>query len=202
MNYYEILNVPVTATQEDIRIAYRKQAIKYHPDRNKGKGSEKMVEINKAYETLGNPEKRKMYDLTQPSPSSKKRDTKRGPFYEEARKYDYGNPFGGTDDEFRQWWQDMAGAGGFGSAGSSGYDTSTNQSYTAYSSSWKRQKLSTAKIKRILKEDILNRKEYESYNNTNCDLCSKPIRLGEIFFFIGERQKMCKTCQKDIASHL
>lgn len=198
MNYYEILEISVTATQEDIRIAYRKQALKYHPDRNKGKDSGKMIEINKAYETLSNPEKRKAYDLSQTFSSGRTKSTKRGPFYEETRKYDkYNNPFQYTDDEFRRYWEnmvhDMGGFGARGSTGSGGAGSDGN---------WKRQKLSIVKIKRLLKEDILHRKEYESYNNTNCDLCSTPIYVGDIFFFIGEKQKMCKVCQKDIASHL
>ncbi|MCX7641813.1 MAG: molecular chaperone DnaJ [Elusimicrobiales bacterium] len=63
-DYYRILGVSRNATQEEIKSAFRKLALKYHPDRNPGnKDAEtKFKEINEAYEVLSNPEKRKMYD--------------------------------------------------------------------------------------------------------------------------------------------
>ena len=61
--YYDILGVPRDASEEDIKKAFRQQALKYHPDRNKDAGSaEKFKEINEAYQVLSDPEKRKMYD--------------------------------------------------------------------------------------------------------------------------------------------
>ena len=63
-DYYETLGVSKTATQEDIKSAFRKLARKYHPDTAKDKKSaeEKFKEINEAYEVLSDPEKRKKYD--------------------------------------------------------------------------------------------------------------------------------------------
>ena len=62
-DYYEILGVSRTASQDELRRAYRKLAKKYHPDVNKTTGSEeKYKEINEAYEVLKDPEKRKKYD--------------------------------------------------------------------------------------------------------------------------------------------
>jgi curved DNA-binding protein len=63
-DYYQILEVPRTASQEEIKKAFRKLAMKHHPDRNKDdKRSEaRFKEINEAYAVLGNPEKRKQYD--------------------------------------------------------------------------------------------------------------------------------------------
>jgi len=63
-DYYKILEDPRTATQEEIKKSYRKLAMKYHPDRNKGdKTSEsKFKGINEAYAVLSNEEKRKQYD--------------------------------------------------------------------------------------------------------------------------------------------
>jgi len=62
-DYYETLGVSRTASEEEIKKAFRKLARKYHPDVAKGKGTEeKFKEINEAYEVLGDPGKRKKYD--------------------------------------------------------------------------------------------------------------------------------------------
>jgi len=62
-DYYEVLGLGKSASEAEIKSAYRKLALKYHPDRNKEAGAtEKFKEISTAYEVLGNSEKRKMYD--------------------------------------------------------------------------------------------------------------------------------------------
>lgn len=63
-DYYQILGVSKTASQEDIRSAYRKLAMKYHPDRNPGdkKAEDKFKEMNEAYQVLSDPQKRSRYD--------------------------------------------------------------------------------------------------------------------------------------------
>ena len=64
MDYYEILGISRTATKEEIKRAYRKLAMKYHPDRNPGnkEAEEKFKEINEAYQVLIDDEKRAIYD--------------------------------------------------------------------------------------------------------------------------------------------
>jgi DnaJ-class molecular chaperone len=64
-NLYEILGVQETASQEDIKKAYRKLSLQYHPDRNNNSSEStiKIQSINSAYETIGDEQKRRQYDM-------------------------------------------------------------------------------------------------------------------------------------------
>ena len=63
-DYYDILGVAKGADADEIKKAYRKMAIKYHPDKNEGdkEAEEKFKEAAEAYEVLSNPEKRQRYN--------------------------------------------------------------------------------------------------------------------------------------------
>ncbi|KAG7215277.1 hypothetical protein INR49_020512 [Caranx melampygus] len=62
-NYYQVLDIEPTATESQIKKAFRKLAVKHHPDKNKGADAEKTFrEIAEAYSVLSNQEKRRLYD--------------------------------------------------------------------------------------------------------------------------------------------
>jgi curved DNA-binding protein len=66
MDYYQILGIPENATQDDIKKAYKKLAMKNHPDR--GGDTKKFQEISQAYDTLGDEQKRQQYDAQRNNP--------------------------------------------------------------------------------------------------------------------------------------
>ena len=69
-NYYKILEIPETSTKEDIKKAYRKLSLKWHPDKNQNNpdASAMFQKISEAYETLGDENKRNTYDMMQKNP--------------------------------------------------------------------------------------------------------------------------------------
>lgn len=65
MDYYEILEVTRESTDDEIKRAYKKKVLKYHPDKNKEDGAEEMFKkITSAYEVLSDKKRRRVYDLT------------------------------------------------------------------------------------------------------------------------------------------
>jgi molecular chaperone DnaJ len=110
-DYYEVLGVPRAASKDDIKTAYRKLALQYHPDRNKSSGAEeKFKEISEAYAVLSDDTKRKRYDTYGHVGTE---DAFRGSEanFDEVFK-DIG--FGGFRDIFEQIF---GGRGGFGGVG-------------------------------------------------------------------------------------
>lgn len=128
-DYYQILGLTKSATEADIKKSYRKLALQYHPDRNKGDkaAEEKFKEINKAYEVLSDPQKKQTYDqfgeaaFEQGGPGGPfggfgQQGGQYGPF-----TYTYttngGNfDFGGFSDPFEIFEQFFGGANPFGRA--------------------------------------------------------------------------------------
>ncbi len=106
-DYYKTLGVDRNASQDQIKRAYRKLAVKYHPDKNKNdkKAEEKFKEIGEAYEVLKDPKKRKKYD--QLGANWKNFQGSGG-----SRAYDFGG-FGNGSYHFEQDLGDMFGGAGF-----------------------------------------------------------------------------------------
>lgn len=103
-DYYEVLGVPKSATQDQIKKAYRELALKYHPDRNKDKAAtEKFKEANEAYAVLSDPEKRKRYDTFGPDQFN--------------QQYSQEDIFRGAN--FQDIFKDLFGSGAFGGMGGS-----------------------------------------------------------------------------------
>jgi curved DNA-binding protein len=133
-DYYKILGVDKKASQDEIKKAFRKLAVKYHPDKNPGdkKAEEKFKQINEANEVLGDPDKRKKYDElgenwrqyenAGPPPGGSRRQT-----------YTYGNDggdaFGGSD--FSDFFEQFFGRGtGFREKASRGHDIQADMEIT------------------------------------------------------------------------
>lgn len=140
-DYYEVLEVSKTATAEEIKKAYRKKAIQYHPDKNPGdkEAEEKFKEAAEAYDVLSNEDKRARYDQ----------------FGHAGMGGAAGNggPFGGfgggmsMDDIFSMFGDIFGGHGGGGFGGFSGFGGGGGQQQRRYRGSDLR-----VKVKLTLKE--------------------------------------------------
>lgn len=106
-DFYETLGVSKNASAEEIKKAYRKQALEWHPDRNKSpQAAEKFKEVTEAFEILGNPDKKSAYDRFGHSAFEQggfggggpfgggTRSYKQGPFTYSYTSYGGENPFG------------------------------------------------------------------------------------------------------------
>ncbi len=100
-DFYEVLGINKKATDKEIKSAYRKQALKWHPDRNKSsEATERFKEINKAYEVLSDPKKKQMYDQYGPEAFSRANPNQPGSGYGQSPfTYTYTN-FGGEGSPF------------------------------------------------------------------------------------------------------
>lgn len=114
-DYYEVLEVSKTATADEIKKAYRKKAIQYHPDKNPGnkEAEEKFKEAAEAYEVLSNPEKRQRYDQYGHAGLSGDSGFSSGGFTMDDIFSRFGDLFGGSFSGF-------SGFSGFGSGNSNG----------------------------------------------------------------------------------
>lgn len=100
MDYYKTLGVNKNASPDEIKKAYRKMAMKHHPDR--GGDESTFQNISQAYETLSDPEKKQMYDTYGTTDNTQRRYT--------SENFGFGgNPFEGMEDIFSQFGFNMGG---------------------------------------------------------------------------------------------
>lgn len=109
-DYYEVLGVSRTASEDEIKKAFRKLAKKYHPDMNPGDkvAEAKFKEVNEAYEVLGDPDKRAKYDQFGHAAFDQTAGGGPGGF---SGGFDFGG-MGGMDDIFGDVFGDLFGNGG------------------------------------------------------------------------------------------
>lgn len=110
-NFYDLLGISETANAEEIKKAYRKLSLKYHPDKNNGDPEcvAKFQKISEAYETLGNAEKKSQYDMMRKNPFMRMSSMDGMPG---------GMPFNNMDDLFTNIF--FGGGGPFGMQGMPG----------------------------------------------------------------------------------
>ena len=175
-DYYEILEVTKTATVEEIKKAYRKKAIQYHPDKNPGdkEAEEKFKEAAEAYDVLSNPEKRSRYDQFGHAGVSGAAGN--------------GGPFGGfggegmsMDDIFSMFGDIFGGhSGGFGGFGS-GFGGGGARQYQGSDL--------RVKVKLTLQEAATGvTKKFKIRKDVTCDSCHGTGCEG------GAKPETCPTC--------
>ncbi|MEX0986472.1 MAG: molecular chaperone DnaJ [Bacteroidales bacterium] len=195
-DYYEILEVSKSASQDEIKKAYRKQALKYHPDKNPGDSTaeDKFKEAAEAYEVLRDEEKRSKYDR-----------------YGHAA-FDGAGGFGGggmtMDDIFSQFGDIFSGFG-FGGFGGFGGGTTGRRGINKGSNLRVSVKLSLSDIARGVEKKI-KVKKYTSCescggngakNGTATSSCSTCHGAGHVTqvtnTFLGQMQTQstCPTCR-------
>lgn len=198
-DYYEVLGVSKTASADEIKAAYRKLAIKYHPDRNPGnkEAEEKFKEAAEAYDVLHDPQKRQQYDQ----------------FGFDAP----GSGFGGfnaggdfsMDDIFSAFGDIFGGHGGFGSFGGFGSGSGRSQRPQYRGADLR------LKVKLSLKEVATGvTKKFKVRKDITCDHChgtgaeagSQPetcptchgsgyvVRTTRSMFGMMQTQSECPTC--------
>lgn len=173
MDYYKILGVEKTASADEIKRAYKKVAIKYHPDRNQGdkEAEEKFKQAAEAYGVLSDPDKRARYDQ----------------FGKEGVDGMGGaGGFGGAgmdlNDIFRQFGDIFGGMGGFGRGFGGGGRSSRPRRFQGSDLRLK-VKLSLGEIATGVT------KKFKVRKSVNCDSCHGSGCAG------GSHPETCSTCQ-------
>ena len=197
-DYYEILGVSRSASQQEIKSAYRKLARKFHPDVNKSSDAQnKFKDINEAYEVLGDETKRQRYDQLGSAWSSGA-DFNVPPGFENFNFSNFGGgaSSGGFSDFFSAIFGDMMGSSmGGGTRGfNQGFSSSNFNDFSRYSQSTQRKSHAQQKEKDESLDIIQN------VNLTIEDIINSPKKTVTISAFQqcsvchGSRNGFCSNC--------
>lgn len=189
-DYYEVLGVSKSASETEIKKAYRKLALKYHPDKNEGDSAaeDKFKEAAEAYEILSNGEKKSRYDQFGHAGMSG------------------GGGFGGggggmnMDDIFNQFG-DIFGGGGGGGFGGGGFGGSRGGSRVIKGSNLRvKMKLNLQEIaegvqKKIKVNKLVNADGVTYKNCSTCNGTGRITRVSQTFLGAMQTQSACNTCR-------
>lgn len=196
-DYYEILGVSRSATQQEIKSAFRKLARKFHPDVNKSSDAqEKFKDINEAYEVLGDETKRKRYDQLGSAWSSGA-DFNVPPGFEgfNFSNFGGGQSAGGFSDFFSAIFGDMMGSSMSGARGfNQGFSSGGFSDFSQFSQGTQRR----SEQQKPQKEESLD--IIQNVNLTIDDIINTPKKTVTITAYQqcstchGSRQGFCSNC--------
>lgn len=182
-DYYEVLGVSKGATADEIKKAYRKLALKYHPDKNEGDSSaeEKFKEAAEAYEVLSNPEKKGRYDQ-----------------FGHAGMGGAGGFGGGgmnMDDIFSQFGDIFGGAFGGSFGGSRGGTRVVKGTNLRVKMKLNLQEIAEGVRKKIKVNKLVNADGVTYKTCTTCNGSGRITRVSQTFLGAMQTQSACHVCQ-------
>lgn len=180
-DYYEVLGVSKSASESEIKKAYRKMAIKYHPDKNPddADAESKFKEAAEAYEVLSNPDKRKRYDQ----------------FGHAGLGGAAGGGFGGMnmDDIFSQFGDIFGGA--FGGGSSRGGQRTTRGTNLRVKLKLTLEEIAEGVKKKIKVNKLINAEGVTFKTCASCNGSGRVTRVTQTFLGAMQTATTCNTCQ-------
>lgn len=180
-DYYEVLDVSKSASESEIKKAYRKMAIKFHPDKNPddADAESKFKEAAEAYEVLSNPEKRKRYDQ----------------FGHAGLGGAAGGGFGGMnmDDIFSQFGDIFGGA--FGGGSSRGGQRTTRGTNLRVKLKMTLEEIAEGVKKKIKVNKLINAEGVTFKTCASCNGSGRVTRVTQTFLGAMQTATTCNTCQ-------
>lgn len=181
-DYYEVLGVSKGAAADEIKKAYRKLALKYHPDKNEGDAAaeEKFKEAAEAYEVLSNPEKKSRYDQ-----------------FGHAGMGGAGGFGGGMnmDDIFSQFGDIFGGAFGGSFGGSRGGTRVVKGTNLRVKMKLNLQEIADGVRKKIKVNKLVNAEGVTFKTCTTCNGTGRITRVSQTFLGAMQTQSACHVCQ-------
>lgn len=168
MNYYEKLGLSSNATDAEIKSAYRRLSLKYHPDRNKSKtATKKFIEITEAYNAClaGN-----------------------GNNGTQQKSQGYDDPFGAgiNWDDMQEFWKRAS------------PPPPPPRYTWDWGQTAQEPAIDSKQVRELLRYDVEKRPGVFSQYGFTCDGCHKAYLGGNMIFYFAQDKKLCRDCKKDI----